>query len=280
MNHLDSLSEQLESNLPEQGRIWLSNARSKLAELDDTLDAIADQFAILSATAKRHIGESLLIGEIASGFNQDAYQQCDRLFLDVWTATDAARILLLAEIISSKDISADQLFQLSYRYGDGGERASLIKGLALMQLSSDSTNFVIDVARTNSLELFSALVHKNPWPTIFFPEPAFNQLVLKSLFMGFNLVNVEGLRSARNPDLGRMTADYVQERIDAVREIPGSIWLAVDVDRLTEQGLMALETVLNSESSQPEFKLALTGCQWQNTLPPRIDQVFRQLSHL
>lgn len=279
MNHLSTLSEQLENNLQDQGRIWLSNAKSKLAELDDTLDAIADQYAILSATAKRHIGEALLNGEIASGFNQDAYQQCDRLFLDAWTATDAARVLLLAETISSKDISADQLFQLCYRYADGGERASLIKGLALIQLSSDSTDFVIDTARTNSLELFSALAHKNPWPAIFFPEAAFNQLVLKSLFMGFNLVNVEGLRAARNTELGRMTADYVQERLDAGREIPDSIWLAVDVACLSEQGLMALETALNSDSSQPMFELALTGCQWQTILPHRIDQVFRQLSH-
>lgn len=281
MNNLQSLSEQLDTVLEQQGRVWLNHARRQLAELDGDLEVVANQLAIFSAAAKRKAGLSVLGGEIASGFSQDAYHQCDKVYLQHWSSADAVRVLLLAETIASEMFSADQLFQLCYRYSDGGERASLLKGLALMDLTVDSTDYIIDVARTNSLALFSALIYKNPWPVVNFPLPAFNQIVLKSLFMGINIINVEGLRGARNPELGRMAADYAQERLDAGRDIPDSLWLAVDVSMLSAAGLTAWESALASDPQQPRCQLALSGCQWQSAaLPESILRAFESHSRI
>ncbi|MEE9346399.1 MAG: EboA domain-containing protein, partial [Methylococcales bacterium] len=119
---------------------------------------------------------------------------------------------------------------------------------------------------------YSALIYKNPWPVVNFPLPAFNQMVLKSLFMGINIFNVEGLRGARNPELGRMSADYAQERLDAGRDIPESIWLAVDVSIMREAGLTAWESALASDPQQPRCQLALLGCQWQSALPDNLQR--------
>jgi hypothetical protein len=269
---LQPLCDQLENVVDEQGSHWLNQARQHLEKLDGDLDSVANKLAFFSATAKRKLGLSLLSGEIVSGFIQEAYGQCDKVYLDHWSVTDAARVILLADTITSGKFAVDQLFQLCYRYGDGGERTSLIKGLALINLSDQSTEFIIDVARTNSLELFSALVHKNPWPAVRFPVSAFNQVVLKSLFMGINISNMEGLRAGRNPELGRMAADYVQERLDAGREIPESIWLAADATMLTKQGLTAWESALQSNETQLKHQLALAGCLWQTNLPASLQQ--------
>lgn len=268
MNKLQSLSDQLDTVLEQEGRVWLYQSRQQLAELDGDLEIVANQLAIFSASAKRKAGLFTLSEEIASGFSQDAYDQCDKVYLQYWSGADAVRVLLLAETIASGMFSADELFQLCYRYSDGGERASLLKGLALMDLTVHSTDYIIDVARTNSLALFSALIYKNPWPVVNFPLPAFNQVVLKSLFMGINIFNVEGLRGARNPELGRMVADYAQERLDAGRDIPESIWLAVDVSMLSEAGLTAWESALASDPQQPRCQLALLGCQWHSAALP------------
>ncbi len=272
MNNLQPLRAQLDKTVDEQGRAWLNHARQHLEKLDGDLDTAANKLAFFSATAKRKLGLSLLSGDIASGFIQDAYGQCDTVYLEHWSVTDAARVILLAETIASGKFPSDQLFQLCYRYGDGGERASLVKGLALINPTDQSTEFIIDIARTNSLELFSALVHINPWPAVHFPVSAFNQLVLKSLFMGINISNMEGLRAVRNPELRRMAADYVQERLDAGRDIPESIWLAVDATILTKQGLSAWKSALQSDNTQNKHQLALTGYQWQSDLPASLRQ--------
>lgn len=279
MDLLKTLNKKLEDLLDEQGHEWLKQAKHQLTQLNGDLEVVANKLVFLTSTAKRKIGMSLLTGEINSGFNSDTYKQCNTIYLNHWSATDAARMLLLVETLRSNSYSADALFQLCYRYSDGGERASLLKGLALLKPGDDSIPFIIDIARTNSLEIFSALVYKNPWPVIHFPVSAFNQMVLKSLFLGINIIDIEGLRAARNFELGRMAADYVQERLDAEREIPESIWLAVDANSLTEQGLSAWESALQTTSSKSKNQLALLGCQWQSDLPVQLQKIAQSLNN-
>lgn len=279
MNVLLVLDEKLNSVLDEKGRDWLEQAKLQLSQLNGNIEDVVNRLVFLTSTSKRKLGIALLDGELDSVFNPDMYGQCNKVYLNHWSVTDVARVRLLAEVLVSKSFPADELFQLCYRYSDGGERASLLKGLPLLELSDQSTNFMIDVARTNSLEIFSALAYKNAWIVMKFPVSSYNQIVLKSLFMGINIIHLEGLRGARNFELGRMTADYVQERLDAGREIPESIWLAVDVNLLTEQGLSAWEAALQSAPSESKSQLALMGCHWQPDLPPRFHEIVQLLNN-
>ena len=279
MSTLKSLNKILDEVLDAEGVRWLKQAKLQLTQLNCDLDIAANKLVFLTATAKRRLGIDLLTGEINSGFTPDIYDQRNKIHLDHWSVTDAARIILFVETLSPELFSTDELFQLCYRYSDGGERASLLKGLALLNLSNQSTNSIIDIARTNSLDVFSALTYKNPWPVMNFSVPAYNQIVLKALFLGINIIHFDGLRAARNSELGRMTADYVQERLDAGREIPESIWLAVDVNSLTEQGLSAWESALQTLPSDSKNQLAILGCQWQSVLPLRIQAIIQSLNN-
>ncbi|HSP79398.1 MAG TPA: EboA domain-containing protein, partial [Myxococcaceae bacterium] len=66
---------------------------------------------------------------------------------------------------------------------------------------------------------------ENPYPASHFPEPAFNQLVLKAVFTGVPLARVVGLERRRNPELARMAADCASERRAAGRGIPTDLTL-------------------------------------------------------
>jgi hypothetical protein len=279
MNTLRELDEKLNNVLDSEGRNWLEHAKLQLAQSNGDIESLVNKLVFYTSSAKRKLGVVQLNGKVNSIFNSDKYGQCDKVYLNHWTVTDAARIILLAEIFSFNFFSTNELFQLCYRYSDGGERTSLLKGLPLLELKDQSINFLIDVARTNSLEIFSALVYKNPWVAVKFPVSAYNQIVLKSLFMGVNIIHLEGLRAARNSELGRMTADYVQERLDAGREIPESSWLAVDANLLTEQGLRAWESALQTKSSENTYLLAKLGCQWQADLPSRLKSILQSASN-
>ena len=160
---LTALSEKISYILDEQGYEWLKNARSQLAQKNGDLESTANKLIFFTSTAKRKLGINPLAGKINSGLTPDRFNQCDTCYLQYWSVADAARILLLSETIASKELSADELFQLCYRYSDESERVSLLKGLALFKLTNQSTSFIIDIARTNSLEVFSALIYKNPW---------------------------------------------------------------------------------------------------------------------
>ncbi len=276
-NRVELLSQTMDNLLDKNEHAWLNNARQQIKQFKGDLEGAANNLCLYTGQTKRKLGTKLLSGEIPSGFNQDSYGQCDKIYLDHWTVSDAARVLLFSETVLSGLFSTDTLFQVYYRYSDGGERESLLKGLPFIQLSSESTEFIIDVARTNSLSLFTALTYKNPWLVVNLPVAAFNQIVLKSLFLGININTLEGLRAARNSDLGRMTADYVQERIDADRDIPDSIWLTVDVCRLTDVAILHWVSALTSNPAQLKTQLALLACRWQPNLPEKVEHAIKAI---
>jgi hypothetical protein len=81
--------------------------------------------------------------------------------------------------------------------------------------------------RSNMRVVFEAVAHRNPYPAEQFDEQAWNQLVLKALFVGSTLEPVVGLDARRNPALARMLCDYAHERWAARREVSPELWRCV-----------------------------------------------------
>jgi hypothetical protein len=71
-------------------------------------------------------------------------------------------------------------------------------------------------------------VCENPYPAAHFPEPAFNQLVLKAYFIGVPVLRILGLDRRKTPELRRMAADYASERRAAGRSVPADIDLVME----------------------------------------------------
>jgi hypothetical protein len=75
--------------------------------------------------------------------------------------------------------------------------------------------------------VFSALASHNHFPARYLPEPAFNQLVLKALFLEVPLEHLLGLAGRIGPELRRMAEGYASERRAAGRPVPKDIALVV-----------------------------------------------------
>jgi hypothetical protein len=94
--------------------------------------------------------------------------------------------------------------------------------------------------------VFEAVAHRNPYPAEHFAEPAWNQMVLKALFVGTRLDLIAGLDARANPALARMLCDYAHERWAASRPVSPELWRCVgpfatgavleDFRRLLERG--------------------------------------------
>jgi len=75
--------------------------------------------------------------------------------------------------------------------------------------------------------VFEAIAHRNPLPRERFDEPAWNQMVLKALFIGATLAPIQGLDARANPTLAAIMVDYAHERWAAGRPITPEIWRCV-----------------------------------------------------
>jgi hypothetical protein len=74
---------------------------------------------------------------------------------------------------------------------------------------------------------FEAVACENPYPSRYFPDGNFNQVVMKAMFNGIRLDRVIGVAARANPELARMAADFAAERRAAGRPVPADLWMAL-----------------------------------------------------
>jgi hypothetical protein len=145
---------------------------------------------------------------------------------EVWSAPDLARGALLLAACAA--LPADQhvaLLTEAFRKGDNGERVALLRALPLLPDPARFTALAIEACRTHVLEVFAAIACDNPFASGQFPEPNFNQLVMKSLFVELPLERVIGWRDRLGDELVRMARDYRAERTAAGRPVPADVAL-------------------------------------------------------
>jgi hypothetical protein len=116
-------------------------------------------------------------------------------------------------------------------------------------------------ARTNMKAVFNAVAHHNPYPAENFDEAAWNQMVLKALFIGTPLWPIQRLDERANPALARMLCDYAHERWAAGRAVSPELWRCVG-RHADERALSDLERGI--ETGEPMERqaaaLALSDC--------------------
>lgn len=143
-----------------------------------------------------------------------------------WTARDAARAAL---VLKAFDTAAMDEVVTAYgqwlRRGEQGEQESLLRMLPMLPHPEALLPHAVEACRTNSEVVFRAIACNNPYPAAHFPELAFNQMVLKAVFLGVPLSQVQGLKPRVGPELLRMADDFAAERTAAGRVVPDDIAL-------------------------------------------------------
>lgn len=180
------------------------------------------------AMARRKVGESVLVGlELRES---DASEFPVPSIVGRWNSAELARVIFLLVAISGQKDSAKELLESVYASGDEYEKEAILKGLSLLDLKGALVPMAADACRTNIETLFSSIALYNPYPASHFSEHQFNQLVLKALFLGISIENIEGLEDNANKDLSRMCFDFMRERVAAKRDFPPSIWRAINFE--------------------------------------------------
>lgn len=238
MTPAELLGQWLARRLPVEAAAWLS------AGIDRMRASSADRdLYMLFSQASRQVGKEALAPD---GAELQAAAAC-RPGWDPreWTVDQAARICLLLADAPDGAETRRRLDRLCSA-ADIRELVALYRGLPLYPDPPLHALRAAEGVRSNMRLVFEAVAHRNPYPAEQFAEPAWNQMVLKALFVGSRLHPIAGLDARRNPTLARMLSDYAHERWAASRPVSPELWRCVgpfaagtlldDFRRLFERG--------------------------------------------
>jgi hypothetical protein len=219
MKPADTLAAWLHARLPADAAEWLASGAARLRA-----GAPDREIFLMTSLVGRKLGHGPLgldAAELATATAVRAGWDPSE-----WTVDQAARIYLLLVATPDGGEIARRLDRLCAA-ADVGELVAWYRGLPLYPDPERHVMRAAEGVRSNMRSVFEAVAHRNPYPSEQFAEGAWNQMVLKALFVGARLDPVVGLDARRNPALARMLCDYAHERWAASRAISPELWRCV-----------------------------------------------------
>jgi hypothetical protein len=174
-----------------------------------------------------------------------------------WTVDQVARTLLVLALPHENAEKYLRMLEQVFIIADVGELVALYQALPLLPYSERLRDRASEGVRSNMTAVFNAIALRNPYPKDYLDNLAWNQLVLKALFVGSPLHLIQGFDERANPELARMLVDYAHERDRAHRSISYELWRGVGKFADTEI-LADLARVL----AQPDYQTSVQFGKW------------------
>ncbi len=211
----------LRRQLSESDLSWLEQQQATISvTLKDTLF-----FTTFSRLPQRVGKQDLLPTDIE---RQAAQQLRKGWVLDDWSVDQVARAWLLLGLPWEQDAErSHRWLQLSFTHGDVAELVALYQCLPLLPFPEHHVRRAAEGIRSNMTAVFNAVALANPYPAEYFDDVAWNQLVVKALFVGTPLHPIQGFDRRLNPQLSQMLTDYAHERWAAGRSVNPELWRGV-----------------------------------------------------
>ncbi|WP_414568969.1 EboA family metabolite traffic protein [Nostoc sp. CCY 9925] len=154
---------------------------------------------------------------------------------------------------------------------DMGELVALYQSLPLLPHPELHRHRAAEGIRSNMSNVFQAIALRNPYPANYLDNAAWNQMVLKAVFVGSPLHLIWGLDRRANPELAKMLTDYAHERWAAKRSVTPELWRPVgkfadsaiiaDLEKVLINGDIAEQqaaALACAESALPEAQVLLS----------------------
>lgn len=216
---IDVMSDWLRAQLPPDAWSWLAEQRERLEG-----GAGARDFNMAISLVPRRLGKADLVLDsaalAAAGAARPGWDPRG------WSVDQAGRLVLLLAGGGTGPAFAERLKQL-FATADIAEMIAFYRGLPLYPDPELHLMRAREGVRSGMKPIFEAVAHRNPYPAERFDENAWNQMVLKTLFIDSALAPIQGLDRRANPVLMRMLCDYAHERWAAGRPVSPELWRCV-----------------------------------------------------
>lgn len=214
----DSLLDLLRASAPPDAVRWLE---ARLAEHDAGFDRRPFYYAFSGVS--RHFpkrGGVDVLPEQAEALAQAA----PGFSVEGWDCFRLARVVLLLSLAKQDRETFLATLAALLNTADFREQAAIFSAFPLLPHPDDLVEAAVDGLRSNIVDVFDSIALDNPFPAAHFSETAWNQMVLKALFLGRPLHRVVGLDARRNAALATSVSDLAHERWAAGRRIPAEAW--------------------------------------------------------
>ncbi len=181
-----------------------------------------------------------------------------------WTLDRITRIYLLLNIPQEDSNNYKKTLEALFGVADVGELVALYSSLPLLPFPAEYLDRTAEGIRTNMVIVFDSIVLQNPYPSEYLSESAWNQMVLKSVFISRPLYKIWGLDKRANLHLAIMLSDFAHERWAAGRTVTPEVWRLVTpfLKEKEERFIADLAKVLNDSDplQQQAGVIALNEC--------------------
>lgn len=210
----------LKNRLDEDAFNWLLNTGKKLASDPEDWELYTSFSAV-----PRHTGKKVLI------FSEEEMNHAESLRKNwgpiEWSADQLGRVYLLLNFAENGKSEFLEKIEKIFVTSDLSEAVALYKGLPLYPFPENFKDRAAEGVRSNMTTVFNAVAHHNPYPAEYLDEGAWNQIVLKALFVESALYKIVGLEERANKTLAKMLVEYAHERWSAGREVSPELWRPV-----------------------------------------------------
>ncbi|GAB3008318.1 hypothetical protein GCM10027284_28500 [Cyclobacterium sediminis] len=144
--------------------------------------------------------------------------------LNNWTGLQTARVILVLEAFSEDHEKWFEDMEKLFESADIHEQEALYAALPIYPFQEKFTKRAAEGLRSNMTSVFDAIALNNPYPADYFSEQAWNQMVLKAIFMQRPLYRIVGIEQRQNVNLATTLVDYIHERWSAGRNVIPELW--------------------------------------------------------
>jgi len=206
-------------------------------------------------------------------------QGSDESLFEGWDKYRAARVALLLVLAEQEKETFLETFFAVLNTADIREQIALFSALQWMPHQEELVEPAVDGLRSNIVDIFDAIALNNPFPQKHFTDEAWNQMVLKAIFITRPLYRIHGIADRKNQLLAEAISDLAHERWAAGRVITPEAWRSVS-GFLDERHGNDIRKIAESENSDDRSAAALVVSESGNdledlreTLAPELAQI-------
>lgn len=214
------LNSWLETRAPAEGLAWLQRKQQEI-----TQKAVERNLFTAFSSVSRYLGKQKL--ELSTEELQAANELITGFHPFKWSLDQVGRTLLILSFPHEDEDKYVATLDKIFAAADVGESIALYQSLSLLPHPEKFKLRAAEGIRSNMTSVFNAVALYNPYPARYLDDLAWNQMILKALFVGSPLQPIYGLERRNNEQLSQMLIDYARERLAAKRTVNPELWQLV-----------------------------------------------------
>lgn len=214
----DQLFPILAATAPASAMTWLSDTIRKQESAFEKRP-----FYYAFSGVSRHFDKRGPI-EVSDEQSQALKTQVAGFSVEGWDQFRLARVILLLTLARQEEATFREMIAALLDTADLREQAAVYSALPLLPHQEEFVEAAVDGLRSNIVDIFDSIALRNPFPAAHFTTEAWNQMVLKAIFINRPLYRIVGIEERRNPDLSAAISSLAHERWAAERKLTPEAW--------------------------------------------------------